>query len=116
MAIGIGDNFARARLLLAQRAGYLPRQQLPPSPQGASAQWHAYSKNLAGDARGAGYPNPMAFLRAGIMQGGRMPQPIGRTNMRPAAPGLVNFNSTQAQMPTAATPFQLQLPRPISRY
>lgn len=109
---GIGDNFAKARLLLAQRAGYLPRtSRFDVSPQGASMQWHSLSKNLAGDSKQAGYPNPMAFLRAGLMAGGKMPRPPGHSNLQPQAPGLVNFNSSLAQQHTPMTPFQMQLPR-----
>lgn len=67
---GIGQNFARARLLLAKRAGYLPDQmQLAAGAQGATQQWQAVSKNLAKDSRSAGFSNPMMFLRQGAQQG-----------------------------------------------
>jgi len=59
------------RLLLAQRAGYLPQGQLPANAQGA---WHQASKNLKRDAMKAGQPNPMAFLR-NMIQGG-MQHPV----------------------------------------
>lgn len=82
--VGIGDNFAKARLLLAKRAGYLPNDQQinQQNPQG---QWKAISSNLAADSRKAGFPNPMAFLRQGALTGGTAAP--GRTR-----PGNMGYN------------------------
>lgn len=61
---GIGDNFAKTRLLLAKRAGYLPENfNIMPGQGMASQQWRTASKNLAADARADGSANPIAWLR-----------------------------------------------------
>lgn len=76
--VGLGSNFARARLLLAKRAGYLPDSMpLAQGPQGATEQWRSVSKNLAHNARQAGFANPMMFLRTGA-QTGKLPTPQAR--------------------------------------
>lgn len=94
---GIGENFAKSRLLLAKRAGYLPANtRLSQTEGGAADLWHMFSKNLSGDAKQAGFQNPMMFLRAGAQAGGKLP---GRKQM-PVMPtqNLVNANSAQASM------------------
>lgn len=95
---GIGANFARSRLLLARRAGYLP-QDFAINPQAAPEQWRMASRNLARDARGAGFQNPLMYLRQGATAGGRIPRP---TAMRPGAAAdpsasLAYVNSRLAQ-------------------
>ena len=93
---GIGSNFARARLLLAKRAGYLPDgMQLATDPQGATAQWRSVSKNLAQNARSAGFQNPMMFLRTGA-QTGKLPSPQ-RPGPGPMGAPLAYATSAQAQ-------------------
>ena len=77
----MGRNFARSRLLLARRAGYLPGN-VPIDPVNATEQWKAVSSNLARDARAAGFSNPLMFLRTGATTGGQLPKP---TAMRPGA-------------------------------
>lgn len=79
--VGIGANFAKSRLMLAKRAGYLP-QHFQMQPDKAPEQWKSASSNLARDARAAGFPNPMQFLRQGATMGGQIPKP---TRMRPGA-------------------------------
>lgn len=79
--VGIGANFAKSRLMLAKRAGYLP-QQFQMQPDRAPEQWKMASSNLARDAKAAGFPNPMQFLRQGATQGGQLPR---ATRMRPGA-------------------------------
>lgn len=104
---GIGDNFARARLALAKRSGYLPPDTpTPMDPGAASAQWHMASKNLAANARGAGYPNPMMFLRTGLYNGGQLPKPIGHGARAPMQPGAAYLPS-QAARPTVGNPFSI---------
>ena len=94
---GIGSNFARARLLLAKRSGYLPEGMgLATTPQGATDQWREVSKNLSANARSAGFNNPMQFLRAGAQAGGKLPN-----RKMPAIPQgvpLAYANSQQAMM------------------
>jgi hypothetical protein len=94
---GIGSNFARARLLLAKRSGYLPEGMgLATTPQGATEQWRSVSKNLAANARSAGFKSPMMFLRAGAQSGGKLP-----TRAIPGTPQsapLAYANSQQAMM------------------
>ncbi len=100
---GIGDSFARTRLLLAKRAGYLPEgTQIAPGA-GASEQWRMASKNLAADARRAGSSNPLLWLRQGA-QTGRLQRP-GFKGI-PGNPGqsLVYANSQLAAQRTAAPP------------
>ena len=80
--VGIGANFAKSRLMLAKRAGYLPQGMTMNNPDEAPEQWKLASSNLARDARLAGFPNPMQFLRQGATQGGKLP---ARTAMRPGA-------------------------------
>jgi hypothetical protein len=97
--VGIGANFAKSRLMLAKRAGYLP-QNMTMNPQEAPEQWKLASSNLARDARQAGFPNPMQFLRQGATQGGQLPK---ATRMRPGAQAdpsgsLAYANSRIAQM------------------
>jgi hypothetical protein len=70
----VGDNFARARLLLAKRAGYLPNMPMLPGAGQASAMWRNVSKNLGANARGAGFTNPLQWLRAGAAAGGNLPR------------------------------------------
>lgn len=106
---GIGENFAKARLLLAKRAGYLPQgAQLSSDNGSASAMWHSVSKNLNRDAKGAGYNNPMMFLRAGAQAGGKTP---GRPNKRPmlTGGGLPYANSMLASQ-RVENPLMLQNP------
>lgn len=79
--MGMGANFARSRLLLARRAGYLPKE-FAIDPAAATEQWRMASRNLARDARSAGFQNPLMFLRQGATAGGRIPAP---TAMRPGA-------------------------------
>lgn len=64
-----GPSFARARLVLAQRAGYLPAQTPIASGSQAMQQWRQASTNLAARARGAGFSNPMQWLRQGAANG-----------------------------------------------
>jgi hypothetical protein len=72
--VGIGDRFAKSRLLLAKRSGLVgPGFQIAPRPGAASAQWRAASKNLSARAQRAGFANPMQFLRQGA-QSGKLPQ------------------------------------------
>lgn len=71
--IGYGPNLSRARLMLAKRAGYLPPgQQI--DPEQSPGLWARLSKNLSRDSRQAGFGNPLAWLRAGAQQGGRLPR------------------------------------------
>jgi hypothetical protein len=98
--VGIGANFAKSRLMLAKRAGYLPQGMTMNNPDEAPEQWKLASSNLARDARQAGFPNPMQFLRQGATQGGKLP---ARTAMRPGAQAdpagsLAYANSRIAQM------------------
>lgn len=79
--VGIGANFAKSRLMLAKRAGYLP-QHFQMQPNQAPEQWKSVSSNLARDSKAAGFPNPMQFLRQGATQGGQLPR---ATRMRPGA-------------------------------
>lgn len=79
--VGIGANFAKSRLMLAKRAGYLP-QHFQMQPNQAPEQWKMASSNLSRDAKAAGFPNPMQFLRQGATQGGQLPR---ATRMRPGA-------------------------------
>lgn len=79
--VGIGANFAKSRMLLAKRAGYLP-QGYKMQPDQAPEQWKSVSSNLARDARNAGFQNPMQFLRQGATQGGQLPR---ATRIRPGA-------------------------------
>lgn len=77
--VGIGSNFAKARLILAKRAGYLPSEtQIDPTR--APQQWKSASANLARDSRAAGFSNPLMYLRTGAVAGGKIPRP---TAMRP---------------------------------
>ena len=98
---GIGDNFAKTRLLLAKRAGYLPENfQLEQSQGGPSMQWRAASKNLAADARADGNPNPIAWLRNRAQQAAQQPaMRAGRGHIDPG--GLAYANSSMAQKRTA---------------
>lgn len=73
--VGIGDRYARARLLLAKRAGYLPGNfVVMPKGGQASQQWRQVSKNLARDARSHGYGaqgmGPIQWLRDSASGGG----------------------------------------------
>lgn len=79
--VGIGANFAKSRLMLAKRAGYLP-QNFQMQPDKAPDQWKAVSSNLARDSRAAGFTNPMQFLRQGATMGGQLPK---ATRLRPGA-------------------------------
>jgi len=81
--VGIGSNFAKARLILAKRAGYLP-SDMQLDPTNAPQQWKSASANLARDSRAAGFSNPLMYLRTGATQGGKIPRP---TAMRPGANG-----------------------------
>lgn len=95
---GIGSNFARARLLLAKRSGYLPEGMgLATTPQGATDQWREVSKNLAANARSAGFQNPMQFLRAGAQAKGKLPSKI-MPSAGPQQGPLAYANSQQAMM------------------
>lgn len=101
--VGIGANFAKSRLMLAKRAGYLP-QDFQMQPNAAPEQWRGVSSNLARDARAAGFSNPLQYLRIGATQGGRIPKatayrPGGNNN--PAA-SLAYANSRIAQLQRAA--------------
>lgn len=60
---GVGDRFSRARLLLAQRAGFVPPGMLPRGAGQSSAMWRDASKNLAARAHEAGFQNPIQWLR-----------------------------------------------------
>lgn len=91
---GIGENFAKSRLLLAKRAGYIPADmQFSQNAGASSAMWRSVSKNLARDARSSGFQNPMMFLRAGAQAGGQLP---GRKARMPVMPSLPYSNSAQA--------------------
>lgn len=79
--VGIGADFAKSRLMLAKRAGYLP-QNFRMQPNQAPEQWKSVSSNLARDARAAGFQHPMQFLRQGATAGGNIPKP---TRGRPGA-------------------------------
>ena len=104
---GIGDNFARARLLLAKRAGYLPQDfALLPGAGNASAQWRSASKNLAADARRAGAANPLQWLREGAAKGG-----LQRPNKRAVGTNpLAYANSLGASLRTFLSEAALQPP------
>ena len=65
-----GDAYARARLLLAKRAGLLPPNAvISPGMGQATAMWRGISKNLAANARRAGYAQPLMWLREGAIRG-----------------------------------------------
>lgn len=101
--VGIGANFAKSRLLLAKRAGYLP-QGFQMQPDKAPEQWRSVSSNLARDARAAGFSNPMLYLRTGATRGGKIPK---ATAYRPGAGNdpsgaLAYANSRIAQLQRAA--------------
>lgn len=99
---GIGENFAKARLALAKRAGYLPTDmQTSADPGTAVQQWRSLSKNLAADSRRQGFANPMQFLRAGA-QGQLTPPVRPRLNLFTSpVNSLAYANSTLANMRTA---------------
>src|SRR6266545_3232160 len=82
---GFGNRVSRSRLLLAQRAGYLPSDQLfPADPTGASSMYQRFSKNLGAMANRRGFTRGVDMLRAGAgqpMQGG---SPILNYNSRVA--------------------------------
>jgi hypothetical protein len=79
---GIGDNFARTRLLLAKRAGYLPQNHQVPGaqqPGAATAQFHQLMKGLVTKAASTPYAGrPMQMMH--IMKA------VGRPNTQTAPP------------------------------
>lgn len=98
---GIGDSFARTRLLLAKRAGYLPEgTQIAPGA-GATEQWRMASKNLAADARRAGSNNPLLWLRQGA-QTGKLNRPGFKAPPVNPLQSLVYANSQLAATRTGA--------------
>jgi hypothetical protein len=107
--VGIGANFAKSRMMLAKRAGYLP-QGYKMQPDQAPEQWKSVSSNLARDARSAGFQHPLQYLRQGATQGGQIPK---ATRMRPGAQAdpsgaLAYANSRIAALQAQGRP---QLPR-----
>lgn len=104
--VGIGENFAKARLLLAKRAGYMPQQQQIDT-ENPSAQWKAVSSNLKHDAQQAGYGNPMQFLRQGATQGGNMPPTRGRPGNVGNPQGALAYSNSRVAALAA------QAPRPL---
>lgn len=107
--VGIGANFAKSRMMLAKRAGYLP-QGYKMQPDQAPEQWKSVSANLARDARSAGFQHPLQFLRQGATKGGQLPR---ATRMRPGAQAdpsgaLAYANSRIAALQAQGRP---QLPR-----
>lgn len=109
--VGIGANFAKSRLMLAKRAGYLP-QGFQMRPDQAPEQWKSVSSNLARDSRAAGFPNPMQFLRQGATMGGQLPR---ATRMRPGAQadpaGSLAYANSRIAMLQARNRPQLGPPR-----
>lgn len=109
--VGVGDRYARARLLLAKRAGYLPEDfVIMPKGGQASQQWRAASKNLAADARRSGWDRPMLWLRESAAQGQGLlgPRKAQRTGLRgpgdersplPVNPGPLNILNNVAASP-----------------
>src|SRR5688500_1038191 len=101
--VGHGDRFARARLALARRAGYLGDVQLPSGPGGASAMWRDTSRNLATNAREAGYANPLQWLRdlaaarAGAMTGTGLQVPTEDIGAQPLASPFVNKTGSEVE-------------------
>jgi hypothetical protein len=85
VGVGVGPNFARARLVLAQRAGYLPQNYRINSGPQAVEQWKAISKNLADQARTAGYTNSLQWLRQGAASG----QLPGKQETAPVPPDRI---------------------------
>jgi hypothetical protein len=82
-----GPSFARARLVLAQRAGYIPASTQIASGPGAMLQWRGASQNLSARARSAGYSNSMQWLRQGATTG---QLPGASPMVQPGSPGGID--------------------------
>jgi hypothetical protein len=101
------DEYARRRLLLAQRGGLFRA----PIPQGnLAATWRAFSSNLASDAHQHGYQDPRQFMQDSARSG----QPAyGQPHTSPhvgAPPPQSPFQ--QGQMPSFLGPPTHQSPGP----
>ncbi len=91
-----GQRFAKSRLLLAKRAGYLPEGPIMGDP---TQLWKKASSNLARDARSQG-ELPMQFLRNKIQGGMRSPVMAGQ-GAAPSQQGLAQWGGYTWDNPEA---------------